>query len=60
MTTIEQQVSNIMDTDFTNKTDNERKEAINILAHYLNLILDTKDTELFDRIQLKAFNLMYK
>ena len=60
MKSIEQQVSNIMDTDFSNKTDNERKEAINILANYLNSIKSEQGTEFFDKIQIKAFSLIYE
>lgn len=60
MATIEQQVSNILDTDFSEKTDKERKEAVNLLANYLNSIKSEQGTELYDRIQIKAFSLMYE
>lgn len=60
MATIEQQVSNILDTDFSEKTDKERKEAVNILANYLNSIKSEQGTEFYDRIQIKAFSLMYE
>ncbi len=60
MATIEQQVSNIMDTDLTNKTDDERKEAVNLLANYLNSIKSEQGNEFYDRIQIKAFSLMYE
>lgn len=60
MATIEQQVSNILDTDFSEKTDKERKEAVNILANYLNSIRSEQGTEFYDRIQIKAFSLMYE
>ena len=60
MATIEQQVSNILDTDFSEKTDKERKNAVNILANYLNSIKSEQGTEFYDRIQIKAFSLMYE
>lgn len=60
MATIEQQVSNILDTDFSEKTDKERKEAVNILVNYLNSIKSEQGTEFYDRIQIKAFSLMYE
>ena len=60
MATIEQQVSNILDTDFSEKTDKERKEAVNILANYLNSIKSEQGSEFYDRIQIKAFSLMYE
>ena len=60
MATIEQQVSNILDTDFSNKTDRERKEAVNLLANYLNSIKSEQGNEFYDRIQIKAFSLMYE
>lgn len=60
MATIEQQVSNILDTDFSEKTDKERKEAVNLLANYLNSIKSEQGTEFYDRIQIKAFSLMYE
>ena len=60
MATIEQQVSNILDTDFSNKTDKERKEAVNLLANYLNSIKSEQGNEFYDRIQIKAFSLIYE
>lgn len=60
MATIEQQVYNILDTDFSEKTDKERKEAVNLLANYLNSIKSEQGTEFYDRIQIKAFSLMYE
>ena len=60
MAIIEQQVSNILDTDFSNKTDKERKEAVNLLANYLNSIKSEHGNEFYDRIQIKAFSLMYE